>query len=47
MGEGRGYRFLDEGEDGKEMRFGVNVDTGERQDFGPTVLVEVSETQTP
>jgi broad specificity phosphatase PhoE len=28
-------------EDGERGRFGVNVDTGMRQDFGPTVLVEV------
>lgn len=49
MGEGRGYRFLgeedDDGEDAgkgeEERRFGVNVDTGMGQDFGPTVLVDV------
>ncbi|KAK3374158.1 histidine phosphatase superfamily [Lasiosphaeria ovina] len=36
--ESRRYRFATESEAERE-RFGVNVDSGEAQDFGPTVLV--------
>lgn len=47
--ERRGYRFAEEEEEegkegemeGDEGRWGVNIDTGLRQDFGLTVLVPV------
>jgi broad specificity phosphatase PhoE len=42
--ERRAYRFMEgegESESDEETRFGVNVETMLRQDYGPTVLVQV------
>lgn len=41
--EMRSYGFAEPAE-AMEVRVGINVDSGERQDFGPTVMVEAAGT---
>ena len=41
--EHREYRFANGGELDDDGRYGVNVDTGLMQDFGPTVLLPMQD----